>query len=87
MHMHMWHALPRRLTILHGYIESIRAVDALESALHAGYGLEEVGDFGGREVREVWAHVEGGDEDVAREEGFEVYEGECCGGRVEDLPF
>lgn len=28
-----------------------------------------------------------GDEDVAREEGFEVYEGECCGGCVEDLPF
>ena len=27
-----------------------------------------------------------GDEDVAREEGFEVYEGECEGGCVEDLP-
>jgi hypothetical protein len=27
-----------------------------------------------------------GDENVAREEGFEVYEGEGCGGGVEDLP-
>jgi hypothetical protein len=27
-----------------------------------------------------------GDENVAREEGFEVYEGEGVGGCVEDLP-
>jgi len=70
---------------LHRYIESFGAVDALESELHARYRLEEVGDFGGGEVGEVWVDFEGGDEDVAREEGFEVYEGEGEGGCVEDL--
>ena len=50
-------------------------------------GLEEVGEFRWGEVGEAGEHAVRGDEDVAREEGFEVYEGECCGGRVEDLPF
>ena len=84
--MHMRHALPRRLAVLHRYIERIRAVDALESALHARHGLEEVGDFGGREVGEVRAHVQGRDEDVARQQGFEVYEREGERGGMEDLP-
>ena len=82
----MRHALPRRFAVLHRYIERVRAVDALESALHARHGLEEVGDFGGREVGEVWAHVQGRDEDVPRQEGFEVYEREGERGGVKDLP-
>jgi hypothetical protein len=65
MHMHMRHALSRRFAVLHRYIERVRAVNALESALHARYRLEEVGDFGGREVGEVRADVEGRDEHVA----------------------
>lgn len=32
-------------------------------------------------------YAEGGDEDVAREKRFEVYEGEGVFGDVEDLPF
>jgi hypothetical protein len=82
----MRHALPRRFAVLHRYIERVRAVDALESALHARDGLEEVGDFVGREVGEVRADGQGGDEHVAGEQGFEVYEGEGEGGGVEDLP-
>ena len=81
----MRHALPRRFAVLHRYIERVRAVDALESALHARDGLEEVGDFGGREVGEVRADGQGGDEHVAGEQGFEVDEGEGEGGDVEDL--
>jgi hypothetical protein len=83
--MHVRHALPRRRAVLHRYIEGFRAVDALERALHARYGLKEVGDFEGAEVGEVGMDGEGGDEDVAWEERFEVYEGEGVGGCVEDL--
>jgi hypothetical protein len=66
MHMNMRHALSRRLTVLDGYIERVRAVDALERALHARDGLEEVCDLGCAEVGEVRAHFERRDEDVAR---------------------
>lgn len=86
MHMHMRHTLPSRLAVLHRYIERVRAVDALESALHARHGLEKVCDFGGREVGEVWAHVQRGDEHVARQQRFEVHEREGEGSGVEDLP-
>lgn len=83
----MRNALTRRLAILHGDIEGVGFVEAFERALDASHGEEEVGDFGGREVGEARFDAEGRDEDVAREERFEVYESEGVGGCVEDLPF
>lgn len=84
--MHVWHALSRRLTVLHRDVESIRFVNSLEGALDACYGEEEVGDFVLGEVGEAGFDAEGRDEDMAREEGFEVYEREGVGCGVEDLP-
>lgn len=87
MAMHMRHALPRRLPILNRDIERLGLIYPLQRPLHARNGEEEVADLIAGKVREVWFHGEGGDEDVAWEEGFEVYEREGVGGCVEDLPF
>ena len=54
-------------------------------ALDALDGGEEVSDFGEGEVGQALVGAEWADEDVAREEGFEVDEGEGVGGFEEDL--
>lgn len=46
---------------------------------------EEVGEFEGGEGGQAPVGVEGADEDVPREEGFEVDEAEGVGGCEEDL--
>lgn len=56
-----------------------------EHALDELHGGEEVGEFGRGEGGEAPVGVEGADEDVAWEEGFEVDEGEGVGGLEEDL--
>jgi hypothetical protein len=56
MHMNVRHALTGRFTILHGYIERVCVVDALERALHTRDSLEEVCDLGCAQVGEVRAH-------------------------------
>lgn len=66
-------------------VERRRAVEALERALHARDGEEEVGEFGRGEVGEEFVLRERADEDVAGQEGLEVYEREGVGGCVEDL--
>lgn len=47
--------------------------------------MEEVGDFYGCEVVEPGDYAPGGDQDVAGEEGSQVYEAEGVRGCVEDL--
>lgn len=46
---------------------------------------EEVRYLGGLEIREAFMRLEGADEDVAWEEGLEVYQGEGVCRLVEDL--
>lgn len=83
--MHVRHALPSLCAILNRNVEGRRAVEALERALHACDGEEEVGELGRGQVGEEFVPRERADEDVAGQEGFEVYEREGVGGCVEDL--
>ena len=69
----MRHALPRRLTILHSNIESVGFIHPRQRSLDARDGEEEVGELGCAEVGEAGSEAEGGDEDVAWEERFQVY--------------
>lgn len=85
MAVHVLHALARGLAVLHGDVEGLGAVEPGEGALHARHGEEQVGDFVRGEVRQARAEAQRADEDVAREEGFEVYQGEGVGCCVEDL--
>lgn len=82
----MRHTLPRRLSILHGNIESIGLVDSLQCLLDACDGDEEVGDLIFGEVGEVRLHSDRRDEDVAGQQRLEVDDGEGVFGDVEDLP-
>jgi hypothetical protein len=50
MHMHVRNTLTRRCAILHRYVEGFGGVEACESLLDSGDGLEEVGELGWGEV-------------------------------------
>jgi hypothetical protein len=56
-----------------------------QHALDALDGREEVGHLRGGEVREAAVGEERADEDVARQKGLEVDQGEGVGGCEEDL--
>lgn len=81
----MRHTLSRIHAVLDGDIQTTRAVDALDHCTHAPHGEEEVACFGRGEVGDSGHDAERGDQDVAGEDWFEVYEGEGLGGLVEDL--
>lgn len=85
--MHMRHALPRFDPVLNRNVQTTRAVDALDHPPHAPDSEEEVAGFGGCEVGNAGGDAARGDEDVAREDGFEVYKGVGEAGEVEDLAF
>jgi hypothetical protein len=83
--MHMPHALPRVDPVLNRYVERTGPENSLHASADKLDGPEEVGGLGGCEVAEAGDGAVGADEDVPREEGLEVYEGEGEGGEVEDL--
>jgi hypothetical protein len=74
----MWHTLASIYAILNSDVESGGIEDALD-------GQEEVLDFGRREVVQAGNNAAGGDENVAWQEGLEVYEGVGEGCDVKDL--
>ena len=81
----MRHALPSIYTILDGDIESCSIEDTLDHTRDALNSEEKVLDLGGREVVQTGDNAARRDEDVAWEEGLEVYEGVGEGRAVEDL--
>ena len=80
MAVHMWHTLPRRLAVLDRDVEGFGVVYPCQGALDFSHGVEEVADLLAAEVGEPGLDAQGRDEDVAGEEGLEVYEGEAVGG-------
>ncbi|KAF4260712.1 hypothetical protein KXW98_005888 [Aspergillus fumigatus] len=74
--MHMRHTLPRLRPVLHSDIQTRRAVHALNHPSDPLHGKEEIARFGGGQVRNAGNAPARGNEDVAREDGFEVYKGE-----------
>ena len=58
---------------------------ARQHALHALHGREQVGQLGGRQVRQAAVRAQRADQDVARQQRLEVDEGEGVGRREEDL--
>lgn len=83
--MHMRHTLPRLRPVLHSDIQTRRAVHALNHPSDPLHGKEEIARFGGGQVRNAGNAPARGNEDVAREDGFEVYKGEGERCEVEDL--
>lgn len=85
MRMHMRHALARVRPVLHRDIQTRRAVHALHHPSDPLHSKEKIGRLGGGQVRDAGNAAARGNEDVAWEDGFEVYEGEGEGRYVEDL--
>jgi hypothetical protein len=83
--MHMRHALPRLRPVLHSNIETRRTVHALNHPSDALHGEEEITRLGGGQVCDAGNAPARGNEDVAWEDGLEVYEREGEWREVEDL--
>jgi hypothetical protein len=83
--VHMHHALPRIQPILDRHVQRARCVHPLQHARHALHADEQVSGFGGGQVAQTGDAAERRDEDVTRQDGLEVDEGEGVRRQVEDL--
>lgn len=83
----MGHALTRGDPVLHRDVQRVRFIHALDGPRDAAHSEKQVGGFGGAELREPCYPSYGHDQNVAWEQGLNVYEsvGELRWRQVEDL--